>query len=74
MTLNHPCITAMYGMFDDEDNIYLVEELMIHGHLFTQMKQKKRLSEEETALVIRELCDGVDYMHRMSVIHRDLKP
>ena len=38
MTLNHPNIIQMYGMFDDAENIYFIEELMTDGHLFKKMK------------------------------------
>lgn len=74
MTLTHPNITQMYGMFDDAENIYFIEELMIDGHLFNKMKQTKRLPEEEAASIVKEIIEGVEYMHRMSMIHRDLKP
>lgn len=46
MTLTHPNITQMYGMFDDNENIYFIEELMIDGHLFNKMRQIKRLPED----------------------------
>ena len=74
MTLTHPNITQMYGMFDDNQNIYFIEQLMIDGHLFNKMRQIKRLPEEQTIPIVKGIVEGVEYMHRNSIIHRDIKP
>lgn len=74
MTLDHPNIVALYGMFYDQENIYLVLELITGGHLFTQMKYVKNYPEIEAANIVSEVCAGLEHMHRMEIIHRDLKP
>lgn len=37
------------------------------------LRQRKRLCEPETAYFMRQLLDGVRYMHRNGIIHRDIK-
>ncbi len=49
-------------------------ELGCDGELYKLMTQKKRFSEETSAFIIKELLNGIHYMHLKDVIHRDIKP
>jgi serine/threonine protein kinase len=71
--LNHPNLIQLYDFFSDESNIYLLLELACDGHLFDLLTQKMTLSEETTSIVVREITEGVNYMHRKEIIHRDIK-
>jgi serine/threonine protein kinase len=73
--LAHPRIVACYGIFEHEDNQCVVMELMNCGSLMDYMHAnpcpegwQKR---EEIAF---DICSGMSYLHRLHVIHRDLKP
>lgn len=44
--LNHMNITALYGEFDDEQYIYLINEFCTDGDLHKYLKQKMKLNEE----------------------------
>ena len=52
----------------------MLMEFATDSHLFGVLKEKKRLSEEEAKLVVRQVCEGVEYMHSQRVLHRDIKP
>lgn len=43
--LNHSNLTALYGCFHDEENIYLILEALPDGSL-QQVKKKKKLPEK----------------------------
>ncbi len=60
-------------MFEDEDYVYLVMELMMGGELFARIVEKESYSEKEAADVIRPVVDSVKYCHSMGIAHRDLK-
>ena len=30
--------------------------------------------EEEVSPIIREVCEGLNYIHKENIIHRDIKP
>jgi calcium/calmodulin-dependent protein kinase I len=72
--LDHPNVVKLYEIFDDNDAIYLVLELMTGGELFDRIVEKEHYSELEAAEIIRPLVDAVRYCHSMGIMHRDLKP
>lgn len=42
--LKHENILQLYGVFDDEENIYLILEFMEEGTLYNSLKKHKKLT------------------------------
>ena len=74
MYLNHPNIVKMFTFFADEECIYLVLELCVSGQLYTFLRKQKCINEELAKVIIRQISQGLDYIHENQIIHRDLKP
>ena len=70
--VKHRHLTTLYGFFHDENKIYLVLEFMSDGSMSSN--GKKKISEGETAYLLQQVCDGLLYLHREDIIHRDIKP
>lgn len=70
--LHHKHLTTLYGVFHDEEKIYLILECMPDGNMASNGKRK--ISESEVAHLIEQVCEGLLYMHREDIIHRDIKP
>lgn len=49
-------------------------EYMENGELFDYIVSKQRLSESEACRLFGQLIDGIEYIHKIGVVHRDLKP
>lgn len=32
------------------------------------------MEERDVSLIIKQVCEGVDYIHKELIIHRDIKP
>lgn len=71
---DHPNILKLYGFFHDEENVYLILEYMEEGTLYSQLKKQKTLNQAQASKKLRDVLEGVKYMHEMMVAHRDIKP
>lgn len=72
-SLNHPYILKLYDFFEDSANTYMVLELCPGRSVRDLVKQKGRLNEEETAKLLKNVIEGLCYLHDNRIIHRDLK-
>ncbi|KAI4483644.1 PREDICTED: serine/threonine-protein kinase polo [Polistes canadensis] len=72
-SLNHRNIVGFYGFFDDAQNIYIILELCRKRSMMELHKRRKALSECETRYYMKQILDGVHYLHQNRIIHRDLK-
>jgi serine/threonine protein kinase len=71
--INHPHTVKMFEVFENSKRIYLVFELIQGGELFERLKKKKTYAEEQAALVMKQLMEGLIYLEKKQIIHRDLK-
>lgn len=73
--LNHPNIVSIEKVFWSSNTIYLFEELVTGGDLFSYIEYKgNRLEDVEAAVIVRQILKGVEYLHDHDIVHRDLKP
>jgi hypothetical protein len=71
--LNHPGIVAIYELASDEDDVYLVSEL-VRGRTLAELTQAGALSDRDVARIGAALCEALEHAHARGVIHRDVKP
>merc|ERR1719336_2824601 len=70
----HPNIISLRDMFEEEDKVFLVFELMRGGELLDKILRQKFFSEREARAVMEKVTSVVKYLHQNGVVHRDLKP
>ncbi|XP_059164644.1 serine/threonine-protein kinase MARK2-like [Physella acuta] len=71
--IRHPNVVSLYEVMETDNSYYLVTELCRGGDLMEYITAKKRLPESEVSKFIRQIVSAVDYLHRLGIIHRDLK-
>ncbi|GFR52006.1 hypothetical protein Agub_g14429 [Astrephomene gubernaculifera] len=74
--LVHKNIVMLYGVFQDEKLLVLVQEFAARGDLFgIYRSMNQRMSEGQlTELVLAPFLNGLAYLHARGICHRDIKP
>jgi len=72
-SIDHPGVVSMKAIFDTEDILYIVMELMDGGELYEEIVKRKTFTEHDAAEIVRQLCDALAYLHQRGIVHRDLK-
>eukprot|EP01125_Pyxidicula_operculata_P021740 TRINITY_DN85_c0_g1_i2.p1 TRINITY_DN85_c0_g1~~TRINITY_DN85_c0_g1_i2.p1 ORF type:complete len:661 (-),score=136.50 TRINITY_DN85_c0_g1_i2:390-2324(-) len=73
-SLHHENIVQFHELDDDDQNFYVVMELVGGGELFDYIIDSVRIAEQETVCVIAQVLKAIEYMHDIGTCHRDLKP
>ena len=71
---SHPNIVRLFCDFRSPTAIFLTMELVTGGDLFDLISESGCFEEDEAAPFIRDLCSGLDYLHKRNIVHRDIKP
>ncbi|XP_042611814.1 myosin light chain kinase 3-like isoform X1 [Cyprinus carpio] len=73
--LDHANLIQLYAAFESRHEIILVMEYVDGGELFDRIiDENYKLTELDTVLFIRQISEGLQYMHKMYILHLDLKP
>ena len=72
--IKHPHCCALVDVREDDSAVHFILELLAGGELFDRIIEMGRFSEKDAVFFVRQIADGVQYLHSMGCIHRDLKP
>uniref|UniRef100_A0A668AVS6 non-specific serine/threonine protein kinase n=1 Tax=Myripristis murdjan TaxID=586833 RepID=A0A668AVS6_9TELE len=73
--LNHANILQLYDAFETRNQVVLILEYVEGGELFDRIVDESApLTEVDAMVFVRQICEGLHYMHQMYVLHLDLKP
>lgn len=75
--INHPNIVKVYDTLTQGSHLYIIEDLVCGGDLFSYIFDDhsfKPIPESEAIFIIYQLLQALDYLHnQLQVIHRDIK-
>ncbi|XP_012219184.1 uncharacterized protein [Linepithema humile] len=73
--LQHPRLIQLYDAIDAGKQIYVILELIDGGELFERVIDDDFvLTERSCAVFMRQICEGIEFMHGQKILHLDLKP
>eukprot|EP00960_Hanusia_phi_P058001 763738-Hanusia_phi.AAC.4 len=74
MQCDHPNCVALYQVFDEPQNTYLILELITGGTVMDRIVELDMCSEHLACNVTKQVLNALQYLHNIGIIHRDLKP
>ncbi|EPS38078.1 hypothetical protein H072_8191 [Dactylellina haptotyla CBS 200.50] len=72
-TLSHPNIVKLFEMIENERHIGIILEYASGGELFDYILTHRYLKDPPACRLFAQLVSGVGYLHKMGIVHRDLK-
>jgi len=72
--LNHPSIITIHDVGEADGTYYIAMRFVEGGTLQQLIKREGALSPVRSAHIVQQLASALDYAHRKSLVHRDVKP
>ncbi|XP_028651157.1 serine/threonine-protein kinase 32C isoform X2 [Erpetoichthys calabaricus] len=72
--IEHVFLVNLWYSFQDEEDMFMVVDLLLGGDLRYHLQQNVQFTEEAVKLYICEMTLALDYLQSQHIIHRDIKP
>ena len=71
---NHDCIPQLLAYFEENQEFYLVQELISGNDITQEVETGEPLDQEKVIALLSEILEILDFVHQQNVIHRDINP
>ncbi|EUD64870.1 AGC protein kinase [Plasmodium inui San Antonio 1] len=72
--VSHPFIVKLYYTFQTSKKLYFILEYCPGGELFFHLSKMRELTEEAVIFYMAEIILALQYLHKLNIIYRDVKP
>ncbi len=70
----HDCIPSLLAHFEEDEEFFLAQELIIGDVLTQEIRRGHCLGEQYAIDFLIDILPTLDFVHQQQVIHRDIKP
>jgi len=71
--IQHKNVVGLRAIFDTEETLFIVMELMKGGELYEEIVRRKSFTEKDASYIMQQLFSALAYIHERGIVHRDLK-
>ncbi|XP_044159571.1 LOW QUALITY PROTEIN: striated muscle preferentially expressed protein kinase [Bufo gargarizans] len=72
--LSHERIVYFHEVFEKRSALIIIMELCSKEELLDRVIRKPTVSEAEIRSFVRQILEGLDYLHHKNILHLDIKP
>lgn len=72
--MRSPCVCEVYDVFIHDDLVYIVMEWVTGQSLDQVLAERGPLSMDWLVPVLRDVLAGLGWLHKLDIVHRDVKP
>lgn len=69
-----PFIVRLYKTFQDEYDLYMIQEYVVGGELFSHLRKVGKFPNDVAKFYAAEIILAIEYLHSKNIAYRDLKP
>eukprot|EP01135_Chromosphaera_perkinsii_P000660 Nk52_evm27s147 gene=Nk52_evmTU27s147 len=73
-SVKFPFLVNLVSRFQDNCNLYMQMEFVPGGELLSLMGKVGNIPEEKCKIYVLEVTAAFEYLHRLNIVYRDLKP
>lgn len=71
--LDHPHVVKLLDFLHSDEYLFLVFEYVKGQQLYEVVLKRSKITEDQARKYFRQIVSAVDYLHKNSIVHRDLK-
>lgn len=71
--IRHNNVLSLLEVIETNTRMYIITDLAANGDLLEYIRSHGALAEEKSRKMFRQLVNGVLYIHKNEIVHRDLK-
>lgn len=72
--VDHQNLIRVLEIFEDDKTFFIVSELIEGGDLHSRLQAVGNYNEQQAATIIHQILLAVNFLHKIGIMHRDLKP
>ena len=72
--LDHHFIVKLYWSFQSKTELFFVMDICTGGEMFFHLGKVQKFTEDQARFYFAELLEGLEFIHNLDIVYRDIKP